>query len=65
MARGYFVNVAMYPAVARRRAGVRLMLTARQTLADIANLVGEMAHLLASPPNPRSGGPKSAEGAAI
>jgi 7-keto-8-aminopelargonate synthetase-like enzyme len=65
MARGYFVNVAMYPAVARRRAGVRLMLTAHQTLADIANLVGEMAHLLASPPNPRSGGPKSAEVAAL
>jgi len=40
---GFFVNVAVFPAVARGRAGVRLMLTCRQTLADVTGLVTALA----------------------
>ena len=44
--RGYFVNVAYFPAVPRRRAGVRLMLNAHQTLEDIQGLVAAFADCL-------------------
>lgn len=47
-AAGYFVNVAVYPAVARGRAGIRLMLNARQTLEDIAGLVQALAREMRS-----------------
>lgn len=53
MGRGYFVNIAMYPAVARRRAGLRVMLTLHHTLSDIVNLVQEIAALLADEPPER------------
>jgi 7-keto-8-aminopelargonate synthetase-like enzyme len=45
MQRGYFVNIAMYPAVARGRAGLRLMLNLHQTHADIVDLVTQIARL--------------------
>jgi 7-keto-8-aminopelargonate synthetase-like enzyme len=43
MGRGYYVNVAYFPAVPRRRAGIRLMLNSHQTHSDIESLVGEIA----------------------
>jgi len=63
MQRGYFVNIAMYPAVARRRAGLRLMLNLHQTHADIVNLVNEIARLFAHTPPERTSSPKSAPAA--
>jgi 7-keto-8-aminopelargonate synthetase-like enzyme len=42
LGRGYYVNVAYYPAVPRRRAGVRLMLNSHHTHEDIQSLVREM-----------------------
>ena len=42
LGRGYYVNVAYYPAVPRRRAGVRLMLNSHQTHEDIQALVREL-----------------------
>ena len=65
MERGYFVNIAMYPAVARRRAGLRLMLTAHQTLSDIVNLVNEIARLLTHGTPELGSSPKSAPHAAL
>ncbi|HVZ34517.1 MAG TPA: aminotransferase class I/II-fold pyridoxal phosphate-dependent enzyme, partial [Polyangiaceae bacterium] len=44
--RGYYVNVACYPAVPRKRAGVRLMLTGHHTYEDIQGLVAEIAERL-------------------
>ena len=49
-AAGYFVNVAVFPAVPRRRAGIRVMLNAHQTEADIRGLVSSLAALLDSTP---------------
>jgi len=46
MARGYYTNIACFPAVPRKRAGVRLMLNAHQTIADVQGLVGAFAELL-------------------
>jgi 7-keto-8-aminopelargonate synthetase-like enzyme len=46
LARGYYTNIACFPAVPRKRAGVRLMLNAHQTLADIQGLVAAFAELL-------------------
>lgn len=46
LARGFFLNVACFPAVPRRRAGIRLMLNAHQTLADIEDLVTTLASRL-------------------
>ncbi|MEY4545011.1 MAG: hypothetical protein RL685_1206 [Pseudomonadota bacterium] len=46
LGRGYFVNVACFPAVARRRAGLRVMLNAHHTLADIEGLVAELGACL-------------------
>jgi len=40
---GYFVNVAVFPAVPRRRAGVRLMLNRHQTLEDVRGLALELS----------------------
>ena len=40
---GYFVNVSTFPAVARGRAGVRLMLTCQQTSEDVIGLVQSLA----------------------
>jgi 7-keto-8-aminopelargonate synthetase-like enzyme len=42
-AAGYFVNVAVFPAVPRRRAGVRLMLNRHQTLEDVRGLALELS----------------------
>ncbi len=47
---GYFVNVAVFPAVARGRAGVRLMLNAHQTERDILGLVSSLATLVTREP---------------
>jgi 7-keto-8-aminopelargonate synthetase-like enzyme len=41
-AAGYFVNVAIAPAVPRSKAGVRIMLTRHQTLDDIRELTREI-----------------------
>lgn len=43
LARGYYVNVACFPAVPRRRAGLRVMLNAHHTLSDIEGLVADLA----------------------
>lgn len=42
-AAGYFVNVAVFPAVPRRCAGVRLMLNRHQTLEDVRGLALELS----------------------
>jgi 7-keto-8-aminopelargonate synthetase-like enzyme len=44
---GFFVNAATFPAVARGRAGLRIMLNANQTLEDVKGLVHEIARLVA------------------
>ncbi len=50
--RGHYVNVAYYPAVPRRRAGVRVVLNAHQLLSDIQNLVHDIAeHIRPSRPS--------------
>jgi 7-keto-8-aminopelargonate synthetase-like enzyme len=41
--RGHYVNVAYYPAVPRRRAGMRIVLNVRQLPADISLLVNDIA----------------------
>jgi 7-keto-8-aminopelargonate synthetase-like enzyme len=46
LARGFFVNIACFPAVPRRRAGVRITLTAHQTHQDIQGLVAQLADTL-------------------
>ena len=46
-AAGYFVNVAVFPAVPRRRAGVRLMLNRNQTLDDVRGLALELSRRVA------------------
>jgi 7-keto-8-aminopelargonate synthetase-like enzyme len=43
---GYFVNAATFPAVARGRAGLRIMLNANQTAEDVQGLVHEIARLV-------------------
>lgn len=43
---GYYVNIALYPAVSRTGAGLRLMLGARQELADIEGLLRCLGGLL-------------------
>jgi 7-keto-8-aminopelargonate synthetase-like enzyme len=43
---GFFVNAATFPAVARGRAGLRIMLNANQTAEDVENLVREIARLV-------------------
>jgi 7-keto-8-aminopelargonate synthetase-like enzyme len=43
LARGHYVNVAYYPAVPRRRAGIRVVLNTHQTLIDLQNLVVDIA----------------------
>jgi 7-keto-8-aminopelargonate synthetase-like enzyme len=48
-AAGFFVNVSVFPAVARGRAGVRLLLTCQQTNEDIEALARELARSLESP----------------
>lgn len=51
---GFYVNVAFFPAVPRRRAGVRLMLNRHHLLEDINDLVGAIAaRLKAHPPEAR------------
>jgi 7-keto-8-aminopelargonate synthetase-like enzyme len=55
LGRGYFTNVACYPAVPRRRAGIRLMLNNHQSHEDIRALVAEIAERLRpSKPAPRN-----------
>lgn len=44
--RGYYVNVACFPAVPQHRAGVRLMLNVHQTYADVQGLVDAIAEHL-------------------
>lgn len=46
LGRGYFVNVACFPAVARRRAGLRVMLNAHHTLADVEGLAADLGACL-------------------
>jgi 7-keto-8-aminopelargonate synthetase-like enzyme len=46
--RGYFTNVAYFPAVPRRRAGMRIVLNAHQTLDDVTGLVHDIVHCAAS-----------------
>lgn len=46
LAEGYFVNIALYPAVSRTGAGLRLMLGASQELADIEGLLRCLGGLL-------------------
>ena len=41
--RGHYVNVAYFPAVPRRRAGLRIVLNAHQTSDDVARLVSDLA----------------------
>ncbi len=41
--RGYFVNIAAFPAVARRRAGLRIVLTAQHSREEISGLVAAIA----------------------
>lgn len=48
MEAGLFTNVAMFPAVPMKRAGVRFTLTLHQTLDDIRRLVEALAHHLPS-----------------
>ncbi|HEY9855135.1 MAG TPA: aminotransferase class I/II-fold pyridoxal phosphate-dependent enzyme [Stenomitos sp.] len=43
---GFFTNVAMFPAVPMKRAGVRFTLTLHQSLDDIRRLVEALAHHL-------------------
>lgn len=43
LAAGFFVNVAVFPAVPRGRGGIRLMLTCHHTLDDVARLVPVLA----------------------
>lgn len=45
--RGHFVNVAYFPAVPRRRAGLRVVLNAHQQLEDVTALVQDIAASLA------------------
>ena len=47
MKRGYFANVATFPAVPWRRAGLRIALTVHQRLDDIRGLVDQLAPLVA------------------
>lgn len=49
MERGFYVNVACYPAVPRRRAGIRLMLNLHQRHSDIEALANELASLTVAP----------------
>jgi 7-keto-8-aminopelargonate synthetase-like enzyme len=44
-AAGYFVNVAVFPAVPRRRAGLRIMLNCHHSLEDVRDLVREIARV--------------------
>jgi 7-keto-8-aminopelargonate synthetase-like enzyme len=44
-AAGYFVNVAVFPAVPRRRAGLRIMINCHHTLADVRALAREIARV--------------------
>jgi 7-keto-8-aminopelargonate synthetase-like enzyme len=50
---GYFVNVAVFPAVPRGRAGVRLMLNTHQTERDIFDLVRSLASFVTGEPESR------------
>ncbi|HEY3497225.1 MAG TPA: aminotransferase class I/II-fold pyridoxal phosphate-dependent enzyme [Polyangiaceae bacterium] len=47
---GFFVNTSVFPAVRRGHAGIRVMLTCRQTLEDIDALVDTFARCLERPP---------------
>jgi len=47
-AAGYFVNVAVFPAVPRRRAGLRIMINCHHTKTDVRELVREQ-QVLAEP----------------
>jgi 7-keto-8-aminopelargonate synthetase-like enzyme len=59
--RGHYVNVAYYPAVPRRRAGIRVVLHNHQTPDDIALVVSDIArHLNVARPSQRAGAGASA-----
>ncbi|MFO7179753.1 MAG: aminotransferase class I/II-fold pyridoxal phosphate-dependent enzyme [Pseudomonadota bacterium] len=47
-AAGYFVNVAVFPAVPRRRAGLRIMINCHHTKTDVRELVREIARVAPS-----------------
>ncbi len=44
-AAGYYVNVAVFPAVPRRRAGLRIMVNCHHTRGDVRDLVREIARI--------------------
>jgi 7-keto-8-aminopelargonate synthetase-like enzyme len=46
--RGHYVNVAYYPAVPRRRAGMRIVLNVHQLPTDISSLVADIARYMQS-----------------
>jgi len=54
LAAGYFVNTAVFPAVARGHAGVRLMLTCQQELDDVRGLGETLARCLRQLPAARA-----------
>jgi 7-keto-8-aminopelargonate synthetase-like enzyme len=43
---GHYVNVAYYPAVPRRRAGMRIVLNVHQLPTDISSLVSDIARYM-------------------
>jgi 7-keto-8-aminopelargonate synthetase-like enzyme len=44
MAAGFYTNIAVFPAVSRGQAGLRIALTVHQTLDDIRRLIEALAH---------------------
>jgi hypothetical protein len=44
-AAGFFVNVAVFPAVPRRRAGLRIMLNYHHSADDVRDLVREISRV--------------------
>lgn len=51
LAAGYYVNVSAFPAVPRRRAGLRIVLNAHHELDDVRGLVAELAPLVPRKPS--------------
>jgi 7-keto-8-aminopelargonate synthetase-like enzyme len=42
---GFYTNIAIFPAVPRRRAGIRVALTCHQSVEDVRNLVARLGEL--------------------
>ena len=45
MSEGFYANVAVFPAVSKGRAGIRVALTVHQTLDDVRDIVGALSSL--------------------